>query len=104
MKRDKTGMNQDDLGDEDENAAASDVSLEMLKDHEDLRQPSLGLPADCAVKPKNRFLVLKPQIALRSEADENAIVLLAVEEISFKGYGVLDELALDDVTADVLNR
>lgn len=125
MKRNKTGLNQDDLLDND--IAPSDVSLEMLKDlervlqekhannrfkllvdhnadHEDLRKPSLGLPSDCAVKPKNRFLVLKPQIALRSEVDENAIVLLAVEEISFRGYGVFDELAPDDVTADVLNR
>jgi hypothetical protein len=77
---------------------------EDMTDHEDLRVPSLGLPADCVVKPKHRFLVLKPQIALRSEVDENSIILLAVEEISFKGFSVLDEIAKDEVAADVLGR
>ena len=126
LERNRTGLNQDDLL-HDETNAPSDVSHEILRDlervlqekhvtnrfklpidhdadHEDLRKPSLGLPSDCVVKPKNRYLVLKPQIALRSEIDDNSIVLLAVEEISFKGYVVLDEVALDDVTADVLNR
>jgi len=125
LGRAKTGLNQDDLL--HDSAQPSDIALEILKDlervlqekhvtnlfklpfghdanHEDLRKPLLGLPSDCIVKPKNRFLALKPQIALRSEIDDNAIVLLAVEEVSFKEYAVLDELALDDVTADVLNR
>jgi hypothetical protein len=80
------------------------LPVEHTVDHEDMRQPSLGLPSDCAVKPKHRFLIIKPQIALRSEVDENAIVLLAVEEISFKSFAVVDEIAQDAVTADVLGR
>ncbi|KAL7425084.1 Protein SABRE [Cryptotrichosporon argae] len=73
-------------------------------DEDDLRRPQIGLPADCVAKPKNHILVLKPQIALRSEADLNAIVLLAVEEISFKGFAILDEKGFDQVTADVMAR
>lgn len=73
-------------------------------DHVDLRQPSLGLPKDCTVKPVFRFLLLKPQITFRSEADTDAIVLLAVEEFSLKSYSVLDQLAKDDVVAKVLTR
>ena len=122
MARTKNGLNQDDYSYDD-----SDIAMDMLKglervlrdkhvsnrfklpiecdgDYENLRAPSLGLPSDCVVKPKNRFLVLKPQIALRSTIDESAIVLLAVEEISYKGYAVLDESATDQVTSEVLNR
>lgn len=81
-----------------------ELSQEARTDAEELWRPSLGLPAECAVKPKNQFLVFKPQIALRSEVDKNAIVLLAVEEISFKGYQVLDEEAIDSVSAEVMYR
>ena len=80
------------------------LPVNLDSDHDDMHKPSLGLPADCIVKPHNRFLILKPQIALRSEADENAIVLLAVEEVSHKGFKVLDEIASDAIAADVLTR
>lgn len=73
-------------------------------DHVDLRQPSLGLPKDCRIKPLFRFLLLKPQITFRSEADSDAIVLLAVEEFSNKTYTILDQMAKDDVSAKVLSR
>lgn len=90
---------------QDKNAATLfRIPTDHDADFEDLAAPSLGLPADCVPKPHNRFLVLKPQIALRSEAGENAIVLLTVEEISFRGFSVLDEIASDAVSADVLNR
>ncbi len=130
MHRVKTGLNQDDLIEEE--PAPSDASYEILRELEralqnkqfnnrfklpvdyhveekdrglhPMHDPSLGLPSDCSVKAKNQFLFLKPQIALRSDIDENAIVLLAVEEIAYGGYAVIDEAALDDVTADVLNR
>ncbi len=77
----------------------ADINLQS-----DLRIPQRGLPKECAVKPKTRILVLKPQIALRSEVDVNAVVLLAVEEISFRGFQILDTTAYDEVTGDVLNR
>ncbi|WVN88723.1 uncharacterized protein L203_103936 [Cryptococcus depauperatus CBS 7841] len=67
-------------------------------------QPHLGLPRTCDVKPKTHVSIFKPQIALRSESDIDAIVLLSVEEASFKQFRVVDKNALDDVMADVLNR
>lgn len=73
-------------------------------DHVDLRQPSLGLPKECRVKPVFRFLLLKPQITFRSEADMDAIILLAVEEFSLKSYSVIDQMAKDEVSANVLTR
>lgn len=63
-----------------------------------------GLPDDCDVKPKRHVLVFKPQIALRSESDSNAIVLLSAEEFSLKQFKVIDSNAIDDVMADVLDR
>ena len=73
-------------------------------DHEDMRKPSMGLPDDCAVKPTNRILLLKPQVALKSNVDTDSMVVLAVEEISFKGYQIVDENATDEVAADVMSR
>jgi hypothetical protein len=73
-------------------------------DHVDLRQPSLGLPSECAVKPEFRFLLLKPQITFRSEAAPDAIILLAVEEFSLKHFKVIDTKGKDDVAANVLSR
>jgi hypothetical protein len=74
-------------------------------DHADLRKPSLGLPPDCVVKPYIRFLLLKPQITLRSEADPDAIVLLAVEEFSLKSYKVFDKPAIKgEVVDEILTR
>ena len=66
--------------------------------------PKLGLPEDCVVRPHFNILVLKPQLALRSEAVENAIILLAVEEVGVKGFKVEDVAAKDVVTAEVLSR
>ena len=71
---------------------------------EQFRKRSLGLPDDCALKPHNNFLILKPQIALRSKVDADSIVLLAMEEISFQGYRVLDQSTSDVVAANVLDR
>ncbi|WVQ80568.1 hypothetical protein IAT38_002673 [Cryptococcus sp. DSM 104549] len=76
---------------------------------EDSSAPYHGLPEVCSVKPKYHVLVFKPQIALRSESEANAIVLLAVEEVSFKQFKVVDTKALDRVqgfypTAEALKR
>ena len=87
-----------------QNSSRFKLQASHTVEQEGIRDPSLGLPSDCAVKPKNRFLIFKPQIALRSEIDENAIVLLAVEEVSYREYSVLDELAHNEVAANVLNR
>lgn len=77
---------------------------ELFDDENDLSRPSRGLPAECIVEPRWRFLVLKPQIALRSTADEDAIILVALEEISVKQYSVIDSQARDDVVSNVLSR
>ncbi|ORY31449.1 golgi-body localization protein domain-domain-containing protein [Naematelia encephala] len=119
----KTGYNQDDLPDPVPAEVAMDMLYELQRvlrdkkaapqfklpadhtsDHDDLQKPSIGLPENTIAKPKHSILVLKPQIALRSSADRNAIVLLAVEEVSFKTFQVLDEGAQDSITADVLAR
>lgn len=80
------------------------LPVDHAVDHVDLRQPSLGLPNDCMVKPVFRFLLLKPQVTFRSEADTDAIVLLAVEEFSLKSYAVVDQMAKDSVSAKILTR
>lgn len=80
------------------------LPVDHAVDHVDLRQPSLGLPTDCTVKPVFRFLLLKPQVTFRSEADTDAIVLLAVEEFSLKSYSVIDQMAKDSVSAKILTR
>ncbi|WVQ72821.1 hypothetical protein IAR50_002381 [Cryptococcus sp. DSM 104548] len=63
-----------------------------------------GLPDVCVVKPKTKIFVFKPQIALRSKAHPDAILLMSVDEVSFKQFKVLDEHALDNMMAEVLNR
>jgi hypothetical protein len=70
----------------------------------DLRMPSKGITPDTVVKPKNLCLLLKPQIDLLSQVDDNSIVLLAVEEISFNGFAIVDEMGTDDVSTDVMKR
>lgn len=80
------------------------LPAELFTDANDVARPSLGLPKDCVVQPKWRFLILKPQIALRSTVDEDAIILLAVEEISIKQYSVIDSQAQDNVISNVLSR
>ncbi|KAK4684426.1 hypothetical protein P7C73_g5753, partial [Tremellales sp. Uapishka_1] len=123
--REQKESNEDHVADED--AADANVALEMLRklekamqdsaagqrfqlpvqensDHEDSRKPSHGLPAELIVKPKTRLLMLKPQIALRSEVDENAVILLAVEEVSFKEFSILDEAAFDTYSSEVMSR
>ncbi|CAK9780721.1 unnamed protein product [Cutaneotrichosporon oleaginosum] len=69
-----------------------------------LELPERGLPADCAVHPKWRVLVLKPQIALRSTADPAAVVLVTLEEMAMKGYVIIDSKAADSVVSEVLSR
>ncbi|WWC88836.1 uncharacterized protein L201_003751 [Kwoniella dendrophila CBS 6074] len=65
---------------------------------------STGLPPECTLKPKLQISIFKPQIALRSNATDEAIVLLAVDEASIKRYVVEDPETDDSVTSDVLTR
>ena len=69
-----------------------------------LRLAKQGLPCDARAKAKNRILLLNPQIALRSEVDSTSIVLLAMNEVSFRGYQVIDEQGADSVSADIMSR
>lgn len=80
------------------------LPMDNATDHVDLREPSNGLPAECKAQPKFRILLLKPQITFRSEADPDAIILLAVEEYSHQTFKVLDTTAKDDVSMTVLHR
>lgn len=80
------------------------LSEEFLDEQGTLALPKQGLPSDCAVHPKWRILVLKPQIALRSTADPTAIVLVALQEIAVKNYSIVDTQALDSAISEVLQR
>lgn len=73
-------------------------------DKKSLHNPRAGLPEDCTVKPQHHLLMLKPQIALRSDIDDDSVLLLAAEEATFRGYAVLDDSADDPINADVLQR
>ncbi|WRT67617.1 uncharacterized protein IL334_004589 [Kwoniella shivajii] len=75
-------------------------------DNEDtaFKRANLGLPPECTVRPSMQILVYKPQIALRSDATENAIVLLAVQEASVKVFSAEDTNPVDSVTAAILTR
>ncbi|WWD04669.1 hypothetical protein V865_002740 [Kwoniella europaea PYCC6329] len=68
------------------------------------RTASLGIPTECTLRAKMQISIFKPQIALRSNATESAIVLLAVEEASIKRFAVEDPESEADVTSDVLTR
>ncbi|EIW73580.1 hypothetical protein TREMEDRAFT_70997 [Tremella mesenterica DSM 1558] len=127
LNRPKNGLNQDDIDVEiypvpaqmagvmvdglekrlrDPKACRNQFRLPVTHqhDHEDIRKPSIGLPTECTVKPKNRILLLKPQVALKSNVDTESMILLALEEISFKAYDIVDENAMDLVTAEVMAR
>lgn len=66
--------------------------------------PHYGLPDEVKVKPRLRVLCLKPQIALRLQEDEEAVVLLAMEEVGFKGFQIKDRDGTDDISEDIMSR
>lgn len=123
-QRQKTGLNADDLpaqtSDDKENMAQ--IMLRELEralidknvvqqfqtstdnDEDDIDRKGLGIPTDCSIEPNLAILVMKPQIALRSELDETSVVLLAVEEVSFRQFRVLDDMGKDKISSRVLNR
>ncbi|WWC70580.1 uncharacterized protein I206_104531 [Kwoniella pini CBS 10737] len=78
--------------------------LNVDNDREPIDAAKLGLPDDVMLKPKLQISIFKPQIALRSDASENAIVLLAVQEATIKRFAVEDPESVDSVTTDVLTR
>ena len=123
LARAPTGLNQDDASIEDEEnplGYISSIIASLLSDRqassvfrisEDSAtlsdfygKASLGLPENCIVKPKDEFLLIKPQIAWRSDFDKDSIILFAVDEISSLGFKVIDRDEQDSVTADVLTR
>jgi hypothetical protein len=73
-------------------------------DEDDIDRKGLGIPTDCSIEPNLAILVMKPQIALRSELDETSVVLLAVEEVSFRQFRVLDDMGKDKISSRVLSR
>nr|XP_018262577.1 uncharacterized protein I303_05594 [Kwoniella dejecticola CBS 10117]OBR84735.1 hypothetical protein I303_05594 [Kwoniella dejecticola CBS 10117] len=78
--------------------------LNVDNHREPIEAAKVGLPDDVVLKPKWQISIFKPQIALRSNASENAIVLLAVQEASIKRFAVEDPESVDSVTSDVLTR
>jgi hypothetical protein len=76
------------------------LPVENSTDHIELRKPSLGIPEQFSVRASYKLLLLKPQITFRSEADQDAIVLLAVEELVSKSFLVLDPSVQGDKKDD----
>lgn len=68
--------------------------------------PSGGLPSAYHVRNSHFLLLMKPQLALRSEADNDSVVLLTVGLATFRGFTVMDpDYEGDDaVNAHVLHR
>jgi len=122
-ERQQNGLNRDDLPQDLQGEESGRVLLETLErllggnitahfnlppefysDRVDHRRPTIGLPPECTIHPSWRALVIKPQISLRSSADDGAVVLVAVEEISFQGFAIKDVAGLDPIAMDVLSR
>lgn len=80
------------------------VPVNIFTDNEAVRRAEQGLPTECSVHPSLRVLCLQPQISLRSTADENAVILLAVDEISFKVFSIKDMDGPNQTITDVLSR
>lgn len=123
-ERELNGLNRDDLsedlqGEESgralleqlERVIANSTSAESVKINDEFYsddvhqiQPKVGLPTDCSIVPHWRANVIKPQISFRSNLDEDAVILVAVDEISFQGFAVKDATGLDPIATDVLSR
>ncbi|KAL1408382.1 Protein SABRE [Vanrija albida] len=121
FQRKANGLNQDDMMGTDENFSINEmrqmlenlvthnadqfrVPINIFTDREAVRRAEQGLPTECTVHPSLRILCLQPQISLRSTADENAVILLAVDEISFKVFSIKDMDGPNQTVTDVLSR
>lgn len=67
--------------------------------------PSEGLPSTYETRKSHFLALMKPQIALSSEVDKDATVLVTVESATFRGFTVIDpDYQGDTVNAHVMHR
>lgn len=123
LVRKQNGLNKDDLPEDLQGVESGNALLEQLEalisdnaanrfklgqdfvgDKVDLRRTALGIPEECHIHPHWRAIVLKPQMSFRSNAEPDAVVLVAVEEVSFQGFAIRDPIALDHVSMKILSR
>jgi hypothetical protein len=81
-----------------------ELPADSVIETDDMTIPRLGLADGCEARPKQQIIVFKPQVALRSDVNNNAVVLLAVQEVTYKMFAVVDKTAPDSVAAEVLQR
>lgn len=68
-------------------------------------QPWEGLSDNLTIEKKHCFVLLQPQIALRSNVDDESIVIMAANVVELEMFSVLDKEDLDDpVNARVMRR
>jgi hypothetical protein len=67
--------------------------------------PWEGLSDGLQIQQNHCFILVKPQIALRSSVDDDSVVIIAAMSTNLMMYGVLDEQDLDDpVNSRVMRR
>lgn len=67
--------------------------------------PWEGLSDGMQIQQNHCFILVKPQIALRSSVDDDSVVIIAAMSTNLMMYGVLDERDLDDpVNSRVMRR
>lgn len=80
---------------------ASSPNIELTTDE----QAEQDIPDDFIVDPATLVLLMRPQIAFKSEVDDISTVILTAFQVQLKTYEVLDSSHLDDpVNANVMKR
>ncbi|CAL1700808.1 unnamed protein product [Somion occarium] len=84
---------------------ASRVERVHESDSLDNIDPMSGWSEDVALQKSHFCLLLKPQIVLRSEADSEAVCIMAAVQGKLQSYGILDIAHADDpISGNVMTR
>ncbi|KAG0143385.1 hypothetical protein CROQUDRAFT_109221 [Cronartium quercuum f. sp. fusiforme G11] len=79
--------------------------IPMSSDFSTDEQAELDIPDDFMVDPADLVLLMRPQIAFKSEVDDISTVILTAFQVQLKSYEVLDSAYIDDpVNAKVMRR
>ncbi|MBW0479720.1 hypothetical protein O181_019435 [Austropuccinia psidii MF-1] len=77
----------------------------LLFDASAEEQAERDLPNDLFIDPADLILLMRPQIAFRSEVDEVSTVILTAFYVQLKSFEILDSLHIDDpINAKVMRR
>lgn len=82
-----------------------DVSTHPSEEHLDSKDPLKGWSEGVSLRKAHFCLLLKPQIVLRSEANAEAVCVLAAVQGKMQSYHILDDANADDpVNGRVMSR